>query len=76
MKMALPKKHKLTREQVCKVWKRVASNQELRFVTSTKMKPAELGGWKKCIDKCAEMLEGLGYKVAWDQRAALYAKRV
>jgi len=25
MKMALPKKHKLTREQVCTVWKRVAS---------------------------------------------------
>jgi hypothetical protein len=76
MKMALEKGCDLEDEQVCKVWKRVASNQELRFVTSTKMKPAELGGWKKCIDKCAEMLEGLGYKVAWDQRAALYAKRV
>ena len=76
MKMALEKDCDLEDEQVCKVWKQVASNKELRFVTSTKMKPAELGGWKKCIDKCAEMLEGLGYKVAWDQRAAREVKRV
>jgi hypothetical protein len=76
MKMGLEKGCKLTPEQESKVWKRFANDQELRFVTSTKMKPAELGGWKKCIDKSAEMLKGLGYQVVWDQRSALYAKRM
>ena len=73
MKMGLPKLRELTPDEEREVWNRCAADRELRFLRSTRMQPGKLGGWRKCLDKSAEMLAGLGRAVPWDEDAAFLA---
>jgi len=74
MKMGLPKLRDLTPEEKREVWQRCASDNEMRFLKSTKVQPAKLGGWRKCLDKSAELLAGLGKEIPWDEDASFLAK--
>lgn len=74
MKMRLPELGKLTPDEEREVWKRCAADRELRFLRSTKIQPGRLGGWRKCLDKSAELLTGLGKEIPWDQDASFLAK--
>jgi hypothetical protein len=74
MKMGLPKLRELTPDEEREVWKRCAADRELRFLRSTRLQPGKLGGWRKCLDKSAEMLAGLGKAVPWDENAAFMAR--
>jgi hypothetical protein len=38
------------------------------------MQPGKLGGWRKCLDKSAELLAGLGKEIPWDEDASFLAK--
>jgi hypothetical protein len=74
MKMGLPKLRELTPDEELEVWKRCAADRELRFLSSTRMQPGKLGGWRKCLDKSAELLAGLGKEIPWDEDASSLAK--
>lgn len=74
LKMGLPKLRDLTPEEKREVWQRCASDNEMRFLRSTKVQPAKLGGWRKCLDKSAELLAGLGKEIPWDEDASFLAK--
>jgi hypothetical protein len=74
MKMALPKLRELTLDEEREVWKHCAADRELRFLRSTRMQPGKLGGWRKCLDKSAELLAGLGKEIPWDEDASFLAK--
>jgi hypothetical protein len=74
MKMGLPKLRELTPDEEREVWKRCAADRELRFLRSTRMQPGKLGGWRKCLDKSAELLAGLGKEIPWDEDASFLAK--
>lgn len=74
MKMALPKLRELTPDEEFEVWKRCAADRELRFLRSTRMQPSKLGGWRKCLDKSAELLAGLGKEIPWDEDASFLAR--
>ncbi len=67
--MNLPVIRELTAREVRKIWMRCAENPELRFSATTRKVPAHLGGWHHCLDKAAELLEGLGRKVPWCEEA-------
>jgi hypothetical protein len=69
--MDLPELRDLTEREVRKIWKRSAENPELRFCATTRKVPAHLGGWHHCLDKAAELLEGLGREVPWSEEALL-----
>jgi hypothetical protein len=69
--MELPELRDLTEREVRKIWKRSVENPELRFCATTRKVPAHLGGWHHCLDKAAELLEGLGREVPWSAEALL-----
>lgn len=55
------------------IWERCIRNPELRFAASTRGHPLHLGGWRRCLDKAAELLEGLGRQVPWSVEEVLLA---
>lgn len=74
MKMELPNSLELTLGEKREVWRRVVADPELRFLCSTRTQPGRLGGWRRCLDKSAELLDGIGKAIPWDQDAAFTAK--
>lgn len=63
----------LTAREQQAIWERCFKNPELRFAASTRGHPLHLGGWRRCLDKAAELLEGLGHQVPWSAQEVLLA---
>lgn len=64
----------LTAREQQAIWERCFRNPELRFAASTRGHPLHLGGWRRCLDRAAELLEGLGRPVPWSAEEVLLAK--
>lgn len=64
----------LTAQEQQSIWVRCFRNPELRFAASTHSHPLHLGGWRRCLDKAAELLEGIGRPVPWSVEEVLFAK--
>ena len=63
----------LEKKEVREIWRRCTTDTELRFCASTRQCPAMLGGWRQCLDKAAQLLEGTGRRVPWSEEEALLA---
>ncbi len=65
--------HALPKCEERKIWARCVRDPELRFAASTRVSPQQLGGWRQCLEKAAELLEGLDRKVPWIPEEPLLA---
>ena len=63
----------LEEKEVREIWRRCTTDTELRFCVTTRQNPAKLGGWRQCLDKSAQLLEGIGQGVPWSEEEALLA---
>jgi hypothetical protein len=45
-----------------------------RLGKRSRTQPGRLGGWRRGLDKSAELLDGIGKEIPWDQDAAFTAK--
>ena len=65
--------NELSLEERREIWQRCVQNPELRFCSTTRHHPSKLGGWRKCLDRAAQLLEGTGRRVPWSEEEALFA---
>ena len=66
-------RNELSLEERREIWQRCVQNPELRFCSTTRHHPSKLGGWRKCLDRAAQLLEGTGRRVPWSEEEALFA---
>ena len=63
----------LENKEVREIWRRCTTDMELRFCVTTRQCPAMLGGWRQCLEKAADLLQGTGRRVPWSEEEALLA---
>jgi hypothetical protein len=63
----------LTKRESREIWQQCAFNPELRFCSTTRHHPSKLGGWRKCLERAAQLLEGTGRRVPWNEEDVLFA---